>query len=117
MGLEIRTFICDPAKPGQRKNLKPAAVGQNGTMPVHKPVQAGELADDITSGPEIQMVGVAQNNLCATGCQILGRQGFDCGQCANRHKDRCFNRAMCRDQCACSGAGLGGSGKLLKNCS
>ena len=51
--------------------LEPAAVGQDGTVPTHETMEAAGGADDFDSGPDIQMIGVAQNDLRAQLAEIL----------------------------------------------
>ena len=49
----------------QREDLEAARVGQDRPVPAHEPVQAAELGDQLVAGPEVQVVGVAEQDLRA----------------------------------------------------
>ena len=67
-------------RPGKRKNLKTAAVCQNRSVPVHKPVQASLTPDKLVARPEMEVIGIGQFYLAPDALEILGRQrAFDGG--------------------------------------
>ena len=47
----------------QREDLEAAGVGQDRPVPAHEAVQAAELGDQLVAGPEVQVVGVAEQDL------------------------------------------------------
>ena len=49
----------------QAENLEPAAVREDGLVPVDESVQPAGGADDVEAGTDVEMVGVAENDLCA----------------------------------------------------
>ena len=49
----------------EAEDLEAAAVGEDGTVPVHEPVQSPVLPDQIVARPQVEMVGVAQDDLRA----------------------------------------------------
>ena len=49
----------------EREDLEPAGVGQDGPVPAHEAVEAAELPDELVAGPEMQVVGVAEEDLGA----------------------------------------------------
>ena len=48
----------------QREDLEAAAVGEDGAVPAVELVQTASLAKHLNAGAQIEVVGVAQNNLC-----------------------------------------------------
>ena len=63
MTTELATLLSEFADTGEREHLKTTRVGQNRTIPGIELVQSTCLAEDIQSRTEIQMVGIAQNDL------------------------------------------------------
>ena len=61
---ECHPFIGQLAVLGQREDLEAAAVGQDGTVPAVELVQSTGALDDVHTRAQIQVVGVAQDNLC-----------------------------------------------------
>jgi hypothetical protein len=55
----------------REKDLKPAAVRQDRAFPAHEPMQPAELAHQLTARTEIQMIGIAENDLRADFAQML----------------------------------------------
>ena len=49
----------------EREDLEAARVGQDRPVPAHEPVQPAELGDQLVAGPEVQVVGVAEQDLRA----------------------------------------------------
>ncbi len=62
MGAESDALVGYLPRRRQGKNLKSAAVGEDGAVPSHKAVQSPRLGDEIFSGTQGKMVGVAQEN-------------------------------------------------------
>ena len=85
---------------GQAEHLKTAAVGQNRLIPVHKFVQTAGLSHQLMARAHIKMIRIAQNNLRAHLIQFLGCHTFYGCLCANGHKNRCLNFAVCGFQLA-----------------
>src|SRR5208337_1789107 len=50
---------------GEAENLEAAAVSEDGQFPVHEPVQAAGGAEDVQAGPDVEMIGVAKDDLRA----------------------------------------------------
>ena len=50
---------------GQRKDLEPAAVGENGAVPPHKTVKAPNCLHQGIAWTQVQVVGIGQLNLAA----------------------------------------------------
>jgi len=47
------------------KNLEATAVRQDRPIPAHKTVQTTQVTDEFTTGPEVKVVGVTQDDLRA----------------------------------------------------
>ena len=65
MRTEFHAVRFDFADFGEAENLEAAAVGENGLVPVHEFVQPAGGADDVEAGAQIEMIGVAENDLRA----------------------------------------------------
>ncbi len=62
---KTHAFVVEPTQPGQRENLETSRVGEDRSGPVHEPMQAAQLADQLVPGAQEQMVGVGQHDLRA----------------------------------------------------
>ena len=72
MRAELTAFLAEFADARQREHLKAPRIGKNGTVPRVELMQATSLAQDIESWAQVQMIGVAQNNL---GLYLLAQLG------------------------------------------
>ena len=82
-------------------------------------MQATETRHALGTGAEHQVVGVAQNDVCARVADLIEVQGFDRADRANRHERRCVDdaargcdlaqprAAVLADQLVAEGRGLG----------
>ena len=85
------------------EDLVPAAVGQDRSVPGHETVQAAQPAYEFVPGPQIQVVGIRQNDARAEVFEpLLGKRFHGTGG-SDRHKDRCLNFPVCRPQHAPAG--------------
>ena len=101
-------LLGDVAELRERKDLKPAAVGEDGPVPVEEAVQAAELIDQILARPDVQMVGVGKLHLTADFPQIVGRNAaLDGRGGADVHKDRRLDVAVDGVQPSAPRAALG----------
>src|SRR5258708_37024661 len=66
-------------------------------------MQPAQLADGFDSGTQIQVIGIAEKNLNAEFFESVLLHSLDRSQRPHRHKDRCFDFTVWRDQA--SGAG------------
>ncbi len=57
-------------------------------MPIHEFVQATHLRDDVITGPQRQVVGVAENDFGIDGQQLIDGHTFDGRHGADRHEHR-----------------------------
>jgi hypothetical protein len=88
MVLKVHTLLGDAAEFGKGENLKTATVGENRTIPAHEGMKSPEIADDLFSGTDMEVVGIAQDNACAEGSEFVRRDSFDRSLRAHGHKNR-----------------------------
>ena len=72
----------------ERPDLKTAAVGENGLVPVHKRMKPAHFGNKIASRPQKEMIVVCQNDLGFYFDQIGRVDGLDRSVGADRHKNR-----------------------------
>src|SRR4051794_32351557 len=108
MRSEMRAPLVDGAAGGQAEYLIAAAVGQDRARPPREPVQSPSPCDQIVAGPEIEMVGVAQQNFGAGVFQITMGHALHGALSTDRHEGRRFDRAMRRtdDAAACAAVAI-----------
>ena len=74
MRVEGHAFLGDLAQLGQTEHLKPAAVRQDGAVPFCEFVQAAHIGHQLITRTQMQMIGVAQHDLCADILEIQRRK-------------------------------------------
>ena len=77
MRLELDTVIGDAGYIPQRKNLKPAGIGQGRFVPSVELRQPAALFDNFYAGTQIEMVGIPEDDLRADRVKIIGSERFD----------------------------------------
>ncbi len=108
MGRKGNAFIRYGTQARQTKDLKTAAVRKDGFVPVHKGMQTAPPGNHIIAGPQVKMIGVAQNNLGVHGIQIMRVKAFYRPKGSNGHEDGSLDAAVGRDERACSGCSIRG---------
>ena len=69
----------------QRENLKSAAVGQNGSVPMNELVKSARFRDKFVAGSDVQMICVAQKHLATERFQVVRADGaFYCARGSRR---------------------------------
>ncbi len=86
--LEGHAVVVDLAGLRKREDLKAARVGEHGTRPLHKLVQAAHVADEFVAGTQVEMIGVAQHQRGVDILEMFGRERLDRGLRADRREDR-----------------------------
>ena len=71
----------------EREDLEAAGVGEDRQVPRHEAVQPAELADQLVAGPEMQVVGVAEQDLGAEVAHLVRVQRLHGPLRADRHED------------------------------
>lgn len=102
--LETDPLLGDFSQLRQRPDLKAARVGKDGLIPRGKFVESAEIPDQICTGAEPEVIGIAEDDLCAELLQLTGVKGFDRTLCADRHEDRRFHGAVGQHHTATAGA-------------
>ena len=64
MALELTTLLTQLTDASQREDLKPARVCQYRTVPGVELMQSASLTEDVKSWPQIEMIGIAEDDLC-----------------------------------------------------
>ena len=62
---EADAVISDFAQRVEREDLKAAGVGEQGARPTDELMQAAHAADGFVAGPQVEVIGVAENDLSA----------------------------------------------------
>ena len=62
MRLEDDAVVGDLAQPAQAEDLEAAGIGEDGARPGHEAVQPAHAADQLVAGPQIEMIGVGQQD-------------------------------------------------------
>ena len=89
---------------GQAEHLEPAAVSQNGAIPLGKLVQASHLGHELVTRAQVQMIGIAQHDLCADILEIQRRQAaLDGGGCGDVLERRGLYRTVDRGKLTAAG--------------
>ena len=65
MAEELNAGLADLADAGEREDLKPAGVGQNGPVPAHEAMDAAEALQLVGAGPKHEVIGVVEDDLGA----------------------------------------------------
>lgn len=76
MGSEADSLFRDFAQITHGKNLETPAVGQQGSRPRHEAVEPSHLADEVIARPQVQMIGVGQNDPDIQAFELVLRDRF-----------------------------------------
>ena len=98
MRTELHALLADFAQGAQAEDLKAAAVREHGSGPGGEAVQAAVPGHQLVAGPQIKVIGIAQNDGRADGRQIVGRNGLDRAHRAHGHEDGRGDDAVGRAQ-------------------
>ena len=92
---EFHTFFPHLTDTRQGKHLKTTTVCQHRAVKSVELVQSAGLFNHIQSRSQIQVIGIAQNNLGLNILfQLVQMDSLHRSQCSHRHKDRGFNLSM-----------------------
>src|SRR6476646_7365377 len=94
MRAETYAFFFHLAQLAQAEDLEAAGIGEQRPLPAHEFVQAAQLAHQLVPRTQIQMIGIAQNDLRAQILQNVLRNSLHSPSRADRHKSRRFNQAV-----------------------
>ena len=86
--LETTPLLGEFADTGEREDLKSAAVGQYGSIPSGKTVQAAGFVEDVGAGSQVEMIRIAEDDLRSDLVdQITMEDAYDAADGADRHKN------------------------------
>ena len=107
MTLKCDAFFADFSEAAQTEYLVPSRIRQNRVGPRHEPMQPAQISDRLETGPQIQVIGVGQQNLYAQILrQVAGRESLHRRLRAHRHKDRRLNGSVRGVENTSPGAGV-----------
>ena len=115
VALELHPVLGDAAKALEGEHLKATRVGQHRPVPGGKPMQPTHLLDHLFAGPEMQVVGVAQNDLGAGAADIVGAETPHDGVGPHRHERRRLDLAVRQRERAGSGRASGALNPKFKH--
>jgi len=112
---EGNALVGEFAIVGKGKDLKAAAIGQDGTVPTVELVQSSCTLDDVHTGSQIEVIGVTQDNLrLDIISQFRHLYRLDGAHRANGHEDRGLDLAVVgRDESSSGIGSLGGGYELI----
>jgi hypothetical protein len=96
MGLKGDPLLGDLSQIGKAVDLKPAAVGEDGSFPAHEAVKTPEFLNQPVTGAQIEMIRVGEENAYPGLLQVFRGEGLDRPLGADRHKHGGFKTAMRR---------------------
>ena len=88
MGAEIDAVLGNLSAIGEAEDLEAATVGEDGSIPTGKFVKAPTPGDELITGPQHQVIGVAENDTRTNLLQVTRCQCFDRPLGADRHEYR-----------------------------
>ena len=94
MRTKLDALFRDFTQFGETEYLKATAIGQDRALPIHEFVQPAHFFHQIRAWANIQVVGIAQNNLRPDLFNLRRRHPFNRGLSADRHENRSLNIAM-----------------------
>ncbi len=104
---EGRGVVGDVATGGEAVDLEAAAVGEDRTVPGHEAMQTAQRGDEFVSGPQGEMIGIAENKANADVVELLRSETLDRGLGADGHEDGRFDDAVRGVQSAETGGAVG----------
>src|SRR5262245_8158401 len=100
MRAKLRALLVNLPSSREAEHLIAAAVGEDRMRPADEPVQSAPPRDQLVAGPQIEVIGVAEDELGARLLQIALTHRLDASLCADRHERGCLRDAMWRAELA-----------------
>ncbi len=88
MAAEFDALLRKLAEVGQAHHLVPSAIGQDRPLPVHECMQSAQLRNPFGTGPQHQVIGVAENDVGTGLAHGLGLHRLDRRSRTHRHEGR-----------------------------
>jgi hypothetical protein len=106
--LELDAVLVDPAQALEGEHLEPARVGEHRPGPGGEAVEAAHVLHHGFAGPQVEVVGVAQDDLRAGACDLAGAEPADHAVGADRHERGRRDGAVRQGEGARASEALGG---------
>ena len=71
MRVKPHALFLDLSQTRQGKDLKPTAVGEHRSIPSHETVKAAEIADQLVTRSDMQVIGIGKDNLAPNSLEIV----------------------------------------------
>jgi hypothetical protein len=104
---KAHTVFRNLAQRVEREDLESAGVGEQGARPAYEFVQAAHAANGLMAGPQVKVIGIAENDLRAEGLKHILRDGLHGSLRSDRHEDGRFDCPMRQSEAAAAPAGSG----------
>ena len=91
---ELDAVLVNLPALGKTEDLISTAIGEDRFVPANELVEAAATRDQAVARPQHQVVGVAENDAGADLLKVLRSQPLNRTLGADRHEDRCLDRAM-----------------------
>jgi len=105
MGAKVHARIGDRAQALEGKDLKSSGVREDRLFPVDEVMQTACLRNGVFAGMQVQMVGVAEEDLCPKIMKILVRDSAHGTGRAHGHEERCVYDTMSGGECTAAAEG------------
>jgi len=86
MGTEMDAIIIYLAQSLEAEDLITSTVCQQTPLPIHESMQAAGSGDQIFSRPEMEVIGIGQDDSRSHSVQLIRSKGFDGSLSAHRHE-------------------------------
>src|SRR5215212_5486765 len=86
VGAKRNSVLANSHVPGQAENLEPPAIGQDGSVPAHEPMQPAGGDEGFQTRSQHAVVGVGKNDLRPCGAYFFWKKGLDRALGPDRHE-------------------------------
>ena len=94
MGAKRNSLVADLAQLREAVDLESAGVSEHGPGPADEAMQAAEVANGFMAGPQVEVIGVAENDLRAERLENLLRNRLDRARRSDGHEYGCLDDLM-----------------------
>ena len=88
MRAELHAVLVQLAQVAKAPDLKASGIGEDGALPRHESVEAAHFADSVNARPQIEVVGIPEQDLHAQIVECVLGYAFDRALGSDRHEDR-----------------------------
>ena len=83
---KVDAVLLDPAETLEREDLEPARVGEHRSVPGGEAVETAHGSHHVLTRAEVQVIGVAEDDLRAGAADVGGTEAADDAMGAHRHE-------------------------------